>query len=101
VDFSTGKPQPPRTTPVGQETRNWLWKRGNLAKKSLALIPIVRTREFEQGRSAKNRSGFDSKIARAGRIPGKEGSSLHQEGFTTTSPIQVPASEVGEELLLL
>jgi hypothetical protein len=37
VDFSTGKPQPPRTTPVGQETRNWLWKRVNLAKESLAL----------------------------------------------------------------
>jgi hypothetical protein len=37
VGFSAGKPQPPRTTPVGQETSNWLWKRVNLAKESLAL----------------------------------------------------------------
>jgi len=30
--------KPPLTAPIGLETRNWLWKRVDLAKESLALI---------------------------------------------------------------
>ena len=37
MGFSTDEPKPPLTAPIGLETRNWLWKRVDLAKKSLAL----------------------------------------------------------------
>ena len=37
VGFSTDEPKPPLTAPIGLEARNWLSKRVDLAKKSLAL----------------------------------------------------------------
>ena len=32
-----GEPKPPRTAPIGLETRNWLWKRVDLTGNELAL----------------------------------------------------------------
>jgi len=60
VGFSTDEPKPPLTAPIGLEARNWLWKRVDLAKKSLALIPIVRntigSNEFRESNQLQTRT---------------------------------------------
>ena len=54
------EPKPPLTAPIGLETRNWLWKRVDLAKESLALITNCEERargrtEWKERLQIKNR----------------------------------------------
>ena len=66
MGFSTGEPKPPHTAPIGLETRNWLWKRVDLAGNELALSTNCEEqaegkREIEPNcRSKTDMAGIDS-----------------------------------------
>jgi hypothetical protein len=50
VGFQAGEQQPPLTSLIGQDLRNWLWKRRgkNSTEEEQICIPIVRLRKAEK-----------------------------------------------------